>query len=154
MTGPPGAFTVGVEVPEGWAVKSLSLGGFDASDDLAIDIGGEQNVPITVVLTDRMTEVSGTVADAGPSGAHVVVFPADSGQWTPRRIRRAQADSRGRYRIMGLPPANGYKAVAVAELEEGQEGDPEFLRQIQSDASAFDLDVDEKQIVNLKILQQ
>jgi hypothetical protein len=152
MPVPPGPFTLDVEVPNGWEVKSLTLGGFDAAD-LAIDIAGEQNVPVTVVLTDRTTDVSGTVAGAGAAGAYVVVFPSDSGTWTTRRVRSTQTDSRGRYRILGLPPGDKYLAIAVADLEEGQETDPEFLQQAQAAALSFDLRADEKRVLDLKVLQ-
>jgi hypothetical protein len=152
MPAPPGPFTLDVDVPQGWAVKSVTLGGFDATD-LAIDIGGEQSVPVTVVLTDRITDVSGTVAGANATGAYVVIFPADSGHWTSRRVRSAQADARGRFRIVGLPPGERYMAVAVAELDEGQEADPEFLQQVQSAAFVFDLSADAKRILDLKVLE-
>lgn len=152
MPAPPGPFTLEVEVPDGWQVKSLSLGGFDATD-LAIDIAGEQNVPVTVVLTDRTTDVSGTVAGVNAAGAYVIVFPSDSGTWTTRRVRSTQTDSRGRYRITGLPPGDKYLAIAVSDLDEGQETDPDFLQQVQGAALAFDLRDDEKRILDLKVLQ-
>jgi len=153
MPAPPGPFTLEVDVPDGWAVKSMTMGGLDASD-LAIDIGSEQAVPVTVVLTDRMTDVSGTVAGADTSGAYVVVFPADSGNWSPRRVRSVQTDARGRFRIVGLPPGEGYLAVAVRDLDEGEEDDPDFLQQIQSKAAPFNLGIDEKRLLDLKVLQQ
>jgi hypothetical protein len=153
MPAPPGPFTLEVDVPDGWVVKSLTMGGLDATE-LAIDIGSEQNVPVTVVLTDRMTDVSGTIAGAEASGAYVVVFPADSGSWTPRRVRSVQADARGRFRIVGLPPGQGYRAVAVRELDEGQQDDPDFLLRIQPQAAAFDLPVDGKQTLEPKVLQR
>jgi hypothetical protein len=153
LTTPPGPFTVEVGVPAGWAVKSLSLVGIDASD-LAIDIGGEQAVPLTIVLTDRTTEVSGTVATAGPVPAYVVVFPADSGTWTPRRIRRAETDARGRFRIVGLPPGDRYLALAVRDLDDGQELDPEFLQRMQPAATAFDLPAEARRTVDLQVLER
>jgi len=153
MPAPPGPFTLEVTLPDGWAVKSLTMGGLDASD-LAVDIGTEQDVPVTVVLTDRMTDVSGTVGGADAPGAFVVVFPSDSGNWTPRRVRSVQTDARGRFRILGLPPGEKYRAVAVKELNEGEEDDPEFLQRIQGQGTAFDLPVDGKQTLDLKVLQQ
>jgi hypothetical protein len=150
---PPGSFTLDVQVPAGWSVKSMTLGGLDASD-LAIDVAGEQNVPVTVVLTDRMTDLSGTVAGADSSGAYVVIFPADSGNWTERRMRSTRTDASGRFRITGLPPGQRYLAVAVRELDQGQEGDPDFLQQVQNAATVFDLGLEEKRTLELKVLQQ
>jgi hypothetical protein len=134
-------------------VKSLLLGGGLDASDAAIDIGREQAVPVTVLITDRVTDLSGTIGGAEGSGAFVVVFPADSTQWTPRRMRSAQADVRGRFRIAGLPPGQQYLAVAVKELDPGQENDPEFLQQVQSQAAAFDLAAEEKRTLDLKVLQ-
>jgi hypothetical protein len=150
LAAPPGPFTLDVDVPAGWALKSMTLGGLDASD-LALDIAGEQGVPVTVVLTDRITDLSGTVTGADASGAFVVVFPADSGNWTERRVRSTQTDSRGRFRIVGLPPGERYLAVAVAELDEEQERDPEFLQQVQNAATLFDLTAEEKRTMDLKV---
>ena len=150
MPTPPGPFTLEVEPPEGWNVKSITLGGLDASD-LAIDIAGEKNVPVTVVLTDRVTDLSGTVT--GATAAQVVVFPADSASWTPRRVRSTETDGRGRYRILGLPPGERYLAIAVEELEEGQDTDPDFLLGVQKDAVAFDLGAAEKRVLDVKVLR-
>jgi hypothetical protein len=150
MPAPPGPFTLEADAPEGWTVKSVTLGGFDASE-LAIDIANEQNVPVTVVMTDRVTEVSGTVA--GAADAVVVIFPADSVDWTPRRVRSVRVDARGRFGVLGLPPGERYLAVAVSDLDEGQEGDPEFLRQVQDSASAFSLAADDKRVLELKVIQ-
>lgn len=152
LPAPPGPFTLDVSVPDGWMVKSLTLGGLDTTDS-AIDIGREQGVPITVTLTDRVTDLSGTISGTGGAGAYVVVFPADSTQWTPRRMRSAQADVRGRFRIAGLPPGDTYLAVAVKELDPGQENDPDFLQQIQNQAVAFSLAAEEKRLLDLKVLQ-
>ena len=148
---PPGPFTLDVEAPPGWSVKSMTLGGLDASD-LAIDVAGEQNVPVTVVLTDQITELSGTVAGADSSGAYVVVFPADSGNWTGRRMRSTRTDPSGRFRIAGLPPGQRYLAIAVRDLDQGQESDPDFLQQVQASATAFDLSLQEKRTLELKVL--
>ena len=153
LQAPSGPFTLDASVPDGWAVKSLLLGGGLDASDAAIDIGREQAVPVTVLITDRVTDLSGTIGGAEGSGAFVVVFPADSTQWTPRHMRSAQADVRGRFRIAGLPPGQRYLAVAVKELDPGQENDPEFLQQVQSQAAAFDLAAEEKRTLDLKVLQ-
>ena len=106
-----------------------------------------------MLITDRVTDLSGTIGGADGSGAFVVVFPADSTQWTPRRMRSAQADARGRFRIAGLPPGQRYLAVAVKDLDPGQENDPDFLQQVQSQAATFNLAAEEKRTLDLKVLQ-
>jgi hypothetical protein len=153
LQAPPGPFTLDASVPDGWAVKSLMLGGGLDVADIAIDIGREQEVPVTVTLTDRVTDLGGIIGGAEGAGAYVVVFPADSTQWTPRRMRSTQADVRGRFRIAGLPPGERYLAVAVKELDPGQENDPDFLQQVQNKAAAFDLVAEEKRTLDLKVVQ-
>lgn len=93
------------------------------------------------------------VAGGAAAGATVVIFPAESSEWTPRRVRSVRADAGGRFRVLGLPPGDRYLAVAVSDLDEGQEGDPEFLQQVQSGASPFSLNADEKRTLELKIVQ-
>jgi hypothetical protein len=134
-------------------VTALQLGGGLDASDTAIDVGREQAVPVTVLLTDRVTDLSGTIGGAEGPGAYVVVFPADSTQWTPRRMRSAQADARGRFRIVGLPPGQRYLAVTIKELDPGQENDPDFLQQVQDQAATFDLAAEEKRTLDLKVLQ-
>jgi hypothetical protein len=153
LQAPPGPFTLDASVPDGWAVKSLMLGGSLDASDAAIDIGREQAVPVTLTLTDRVTDLSGTISGAEGAGAYVVVFPADSTQWTPRRMRSIQADVRGRFRIAGLPPGERYLAVALRELDPGQDTDPDFLQQVQNKAVTFNLAPEEKRTLDLKVVQ-
>jgi hypothetical protein len=153
LVAPPGPFTIEAAVPDGWMVKSITIGGVDASE-FAIDIGREQNMPVTVVLTDRVTTMTGTVTGDQAGGAYVVVFPAESGNWTSRRIRRARTDTRGRFRISGLPAGDRYLAVAVDRLDEGDEEDPDFLRKVQDYATSFDLRPDEAPNVTVKVFER
>ena len=88
-----------------------------------------------MVLTDRITDVERDRRRRRSSGAYVVVFPADSGNWIERRVRSVRTDASGRFRITGLPPGQRYLAVAVRDLDQGQEGDPDFLQQVQSQAA-------------------
>jgi hypothetical protein len=68
-------------------------------------------------------------------------------------MRSTQADVRGSFRITGLPPGERYLAVAVKELDPGQESDPEFLQQVQNQAATFNLAAEEKRTLDLKVLQ-
>lgn len=153
LNAPPGPFTIEAAVPEGWMVKSITIGGIEATE-LAIDIGREESVPVTVVLTDRLTDLMGTVTGDNAAGSFVVVFPADSSNWTPRRIRTSRADSRGRFRIGGLPPGERYLAVAVDRLETGEEDDPDFLHKVQAQGTAFDLAAEVRQTVTVKAVKR
>ena len=80
-----------------------------------------------IVLTDRISEVSGTVKASGQpvSAASVVLFPDDPAQWAfpSRRVRMVRVDQSGVFRARSLPPS-GYLALAVDYLEQGEFQDP------------------------------
>ena len=60
-------------------------------------------------------------------------------------------DQQGRFSTKGLP-AGHYLAIAVDVVEEGQSSDPEFLEQIRSDATPFDLGDGERKALALKLV--
>jgi hypothetical protein len=72
-------FKLAVEgLSEEWAVKQIAVGDLDALDD-PIELAPGQQATARVVLTDRLTEVGGTVAPADPSSpSSIVVFPENS----------------------------------------------------------------------------
>jgi hypothetical protein len=138
MTGP---FYLGINgLPDGWAVSQITVDGTDVTDE-PIDLKG-QTVSARVVLTDRVTTLSGVV-QAGRESSHysVVVFPDDVTRWNypSRYVRTARASDRGQFKVTGLPPNERYFAVAVDFLEEGEEQDPEFLERVRSRAMTFSL---------------
>src|SRR5687768_9641063 len=89
LIAPPGLFRLYVDVPEGWMVKNILVGDVDALDK-PIDLSGQPGVPVRVVLTDRLAEVSGVVAaEQGVRAPTVIAFPDDSAKWSqPSRLVR------------------------------------------------------------------
>jgi hypothetical protein len=154
---PAGSFHLDVHgLPAGWGVKGIVIDGVDATDT-PIDLGSRQNVTAQIVLTDRITEVRGTIPPSGGVRVHsVVVFPQDSTKWSraSRYIRVARADDRGSYRVLGLPPAADYRAVAVDYLEEGEGEDPEFLSSVVGRAIRFPLAEGETRTVAPPVIQR
>ena len=111
---------------------------------------------IQIVVTKRTTTVAGQVTNSQGLPAKdysVVLFPDDSARWVPmsRFIRTARPDQQGRFLAKGLP-AGHYLAVAVDTVEDGQESDPEFLEQMRSLATPFDLNDDEQKALTLKMV--
>jgi hypothetical protein len=135
---------VGVtRLPRGWSLKQVMLGGRDVAD-VPIDVRGtERMTGAVVVITDRATEVSGTVRDASgePSvEATVVFFPTDSDVWgsSSRRIDAVRPDQTGKFVARGLP-AGEYYAAAVEVVEQGEWFDPQFLEAIAPGATRVSL---------------
>jgi len=110
------------------------------------------------VLTDRITELSGTIADdrARPvSGAFVVVFSTDRDRWyqASRFLRRTAAGPNGVFSVTGLS-FGAYYVAAVAQLPPyGEDGwqDPEFLERLAAGATTVTLSEGQKQLVNLRL---
>ena len=141
LAGMNGPFFLDVQgIPDSWAVSQIVLDGADVTDE-PIDLKGD-TATVRVVMTDRLTAISGTVQSRnGVSSYSVVVFPDDESRWTypSRYVRAVRADDRGRFRIAGLPPNARYFAVAVDHLEEGDEQDPQFLERLRARAMTFTL---------------
>jgi hypothetical protein len=113
-----------------------------------------------VVVTDRVPEVSGSVASAdGKSSSRdftVIVFPDDETRWAApsRYVRTARADQQGLFKIRALPPYDRYLAVAVDYLQQGEETDGELLSSLKGQATAFRLRPGDTAAVSLKLVQR
>jgi protocatechuate 3,4-dioxygenase beta subunit len=129
--------------PQTWVLKSVTMNG-DEIIDVPTQISESAKVnALRIVLTDRVTDLSGTVVgnrDEPLKDYVVVVHPAEEkdGAAIMRYVRTARPDQDGRFRIRGLPPGR-YVAAAVEALEQGREWDPEFVRRIRDVATRFTL---------------
>lgn len=129
-------------LPAGWTLQAVRVNGMDATDrPLSFGRSEESLADVEVVLTDRVAEVSGVVADAAgrpTPAARVVVFPLDRGLWFPqsRHMKATATDADGSFRIDALPPGS-YSAVAVSALPgDGEDAwqDPAWLASLLRDA--------------------
>jgi hypothetical protein len=156
LTGLIDARLLRASVPQGWALKAITLAGEDVTDTPIELSPGQRVTGVQVVLTNRLTDVSGLVTDGRGQpmlDASVVVFPSDDRLWTPqsRFVRVARPDQDGRYQIRGLPAHAGYLAIAVQGLEDGQAGDPEFLASVRASGAALSLNEGEAKVMDLKL---
>ena len=142
-----------------WMVEAILVAGSDVTDT-PFDFRPNQTIDSAeIVLTDRITQVAGTVRerDGSPSTDFtLVVFPEDDTRWTPlsRFVRSARPDQQGLVKIIGLPPNDRYLAVAVNYLEEGGASDPVFLESIKGRASRFRLDQGASATVDLTLVER
>ena len=142
----------GIRTPIGpWWLKSIVIDGRDILD-APLDLRQSTDDAVAA-FSDQASEVSGTVHDAqgGPaSDAYAVVFTADRGGWffNSRRVAAVRVDAQGRYTIRNLPPGE-YRAIAAADLEQGEWFDPAVLERLLPAATAVTIAGTEKRTADL-----
>jgi hypothetical protein len=144
----------GVQGQGQWTLKSVTIAGQDVTDT-PVELKPGQNVDnVTVVLTDRASEVSGTVRDARGAGAAaltVVAFSTDPQHWRAqsRRIQAVRTDQSGAFRIRNLP-AGEYFLIASDDVEQGEWFDPAYLEQASAGGRRISLSEGEKKTQDLR----
>lgn len=141
-----------------WMLESVIVDGRDVTDRPVEFAPNEDITGARIVVTDRVTEVSGSVTAAdGKSSSRdftVIVFPDDEARWAApsRYVRSARPDQQGLFKIRALPPHDRYLAVAVDYLEQGEETDAELLASLKGQAAAFRLRPGDTATVSLKLV--
>jgi hypothetical protein len=153
----PGAHYIRVSGGGGatqWTVKAITVGGQDVADSV-LELKPGQNVDnVTIVLTDRTTEISGTVRDARNAGTpaiSVIAFSTDPSHWRPqsRRIQAVRSDQSGAFRIRNLPPGE-YFLLATDDVEQGEWFDPAFLENARSGARRMSISEGDRKTQDLR----
>ena len=142
-------------LPEAWSLKTVYYRGRDVTDiPLELD-KGDQVRDLRLVLTDRLTGLTGTVRNQQGeivTDRTVVALPVDSTLWRPRsrHVRLAYLDLNGRYQIQGLP-AWAHLVAAVEGIDESELYEREALERVaalgvsvtlrEGDITALDLKV-------------
>jgi hypothetical protein len=130
-------------VPAGWIVKSAVARGQETLD-APLEIGPNDNTSDWVVtLTDRPSELSGTLRDAAGRPApdyFIIVFSADKTFWTTpsRRIVQTRPGSDGRFSLKGLP-TDEYFVAALSDIEPGESPSPALLESLVPTAAKVHL---------------
>lgn len=146
-------------VPPGWMLKEIRVRDIDVTDRaLAFGTRDQSLADVEVVLTDRLSSVSGTIVDdrAHPvPWSYLVLFSTDRDRWYSgsRFLRRATAGADGAIALAGLP-AGSYYAAAVSQLPaDGIDAwqEPAYLESLVPGASTVSLSDGEKRVLNLKM---
>ncbi len=124
-------------IPNGWTIKSIDYDGHDFSV-LPLEVkNGQKLEGITIVLSNKLPTVAGTLTDEKlkPAEGTVILFPEDTARWTDnaRSIRTARPDQSGRFEFQ-LIPAGDYLLSAVEYVQDGDWFDPEFLQELREHA--------------------
>lgn len=155
LAGLLGVYTFRFEsLPAGWTVKSVTANGIDISD-VAAEFRPADRVSMRVELTDRVTQVTGTVrSDRSVKGGTVVVFADDPAKWTgaSRFVKTARLTESGQFTVSGLPPHQRYLAVAVDFIEQDEPQNPDFLQRAKTAASTFSLSAGDQKVLDLPLV--
>ena len=94
-------------------------------------------------LTDRQTEINGTLTDQQGSPITeytVLAFPTDGSLWRPnaRQIMTTRPDQNGKFQLRGLPPGEYYLATVDPE-KQGEWFEPDFLERHRPGAARVTL---------------
>jgi hypothetical protein len=122
-------------LPEGWMLKAVLRDGRDITDETVELRSRERISGIQVIVSDRVTAITGQVADdknAPASDGTVIVFHRDPERWPDqsRYIRAVRPDESGQFELRGLAPGE-YLAVAVGAIEDGRWNDPIYLDSVR-----------------------
>ena len=138
-----------------WMLKSAVVNGRDLADT-PVDLRGvEELTGVTVIFTDRTTEVSGQVlgTEGGSTAAYsAVVFPADRALWSPtsRRIKAVPLATNSTFSLTDLPPGR-YCLAVVDDLDPADLTSPDFLAQLQAAAVTIGLADGEHKTQDLRV---
>jgi hypothetical protein len=143
-------------LPAGWTLKAVLRDNRDVTDEPFELRGGDRQSGMQLVLTDRMTTVTGRVTDDKNmpiAEGTVLVFHRDAEKWPDeaRYLRAVRPDQQGQFDITGLPPGE-YLAVALAYLQDGRWNDPEYLESLRRLAERVRLDDGATASISLKLV--
>ena len=150
------ALVVRTNAVQGWTLKSVFLNGQDITDT-PVEFPPAQTISgMQIVLTKKITTLSGLVTDAKGNpvlDATVIAFPLDDKLWTfqSRFIKASRPDQDGRFRMTGLPGPGSYLVMALQGLEDGQAGDPDFLASMKDQATKVELGEGETKSLDVKL---
>jgi len=136
-----------VRAPAGWSLEAVRVNGIDVTDrPLAFGLANQSVTDVEVVLTDRVTTVTGTITDdrrRPAPGARLIIVSTDHDRWYPgsRFMWTAVAGSDGTATLVGLPAGTYYAAAIVRIPVQGDDAwqDPILLDGLVPRASTLTL---------------
>jgi carboxypeptidase family protein len=142
-------------LPASWQLKSVLLRSKDVVDMSSEFRGAEEVVDLSFVVTDRVTELTGTMVDVEGRSIEegtVLVFADEREKWMmPSRYVRLERTGRdGQFAARGLPPGL-YLAIAVGYLKPDDAQNPQFLESVRQEATLVSLGEGEKKSIRLTL---
>jgi hypothetical protein len=144
-------------VPPAWTLKAVMLNGIDVTDTPLPFGAKEQSIEnLEVVLTDRVTELSGVVTDArgrAVANTPVLVFAGDRERWGPasRFVATTRSGRDGTFSVRRLPPG-GYFVAPIDRMLDGEWQDPNLLALLVPSAATVSLAENQRVSVTTRLI--
>jgi hypothetical protein len=152
----PGTYRLRFDgIPSGWYAKSAIVNGRDVLEGV-LEIQPQDSITeCLVTLTNRPSELSGTLRDATGGAApdyFIIVFSADRRHWTSpsRRILQTRPANDGTFALKGMP-AGDYYIAALTDVEPDEWLSPAFLESLVGAAVKVTVTDGQKTVQNLEI---
>lgn len=141
--------------PPGWSLETVAIGGRVLPDTWIDLTRGEAMADVTVRVSTRPTDLSGTVSTTpGPltPADSVVVFPVDPARLDnpDRWARWIKPDPHGRFELRDLPEGD-YGVVALRDVDDATWATRQFLDSVRSMALTVRLIAGETTKVSLTV---
>lgn len=157
VTGLTGRRVVSVGgVAQGWAVKSIMLGGQDLQDSGIDFLPGRVVSGIEILLSKDFATLSGqAVNDRGEPVKEysVLVYSDEAERWflpSGRWLKTVRADQDGLFKVANLSGGR-YLVLAADSIDPSVLGDPEELERLRPYASTVTLTEREERTIQLKL---
>ncbi len=159
---PPGGFLfqlTGPGVgPAGWwmrSLKSVTSGESDLLDRLIDVRPGSPSMNVVLSMSDRHTELSGTLRTATgqpEADVFVIAFSPDRVMWGPaaRRVRAVRPGADGHFSIADLPPGD-YLLGVVTDVDSEDVQNPALLDQLALTSVKVTIGEGEKKVQDLQL---
>lgn len=143
-------------VPSGWVLSAILYEGRNLLDSPIDFKGGEEMTGVQVVLSSRVSQLTGIVTDAARTPLKeysVLVFPEDPALLrNPRRLTRwVRPNQNGRFTVDDLP-AGSYLAIALDDVDADEWPNAAYLNQLRDRATRVTLGEGEKKTISLELV--
>jgi hypothetical protein len=142
-------------LPTGWALKSIAVDGEDVTD-VPIDFSSRRSIDdVRIVVTDKLTDLTGTVADSRGTVLKdyvVIILPNDlkEGLSPQRFISVVRPDQDGSFKVKGMPPGS-YVATALEWVEQGRQFVPDFQERLRKAGKTLSLREGQATTIDLRL---
>jgi len=147
------------QAPDGWGLKTIRVGGIDATDTVFPFGTADQSLrDVEVVLTRRLTKLTVTQKAAPGPDSRVIAFPVDAARRSPglRYARVGVPAAGGEVILKGLPPGEYYVAALGFETLSGSAAldEAEFVESLVAGATKVTLTEGESRTVSVRVIER